>query len=127
MYYLSLNDLLQIHKNIINEFWWLWWVKDKQQLESILTHIQNNNYYPNFSSKLTHLFFWITKFHCFNDWNKRTAIWAVTVFLEFNKIKIPNIFVKLEDTAIWVAKWEIDKITLEKIFKTILISFNINI
>lgn len=124
MYYLNIDELLEIHESIISEFWWLWWIKDKQQLESILQHLQNIEYYPTIIDKLTHLFFGIIKFHCFNDWNKRTAIWAVTVYLELNDFIIPDIFVKLEDIAIWVAKWEITKDTLSIIFKTIFISFN---
>ena len=33
----------------------------------ILDHIQNDDYYPDFVDKLTHLFFCSNKFHCFND------------------------------------------------------------
>ena len=43
-------------------------------LESVLDHIQNDLYYPEFEDKLTHLFFSACKFHCFQDGNKRIAI-----------------------------------------------------
>ncbi len=33
--------------------------------ESVLQHIQNDDYYPTFEGKLTHLFFCACKFHSF--------------------------------------------------------------
>jgi death-on-curing protein len=47
---------------------------DKGKLESILQHIQNDDYYQTFEEKLTHLVFASNKFHCFQDGNKRIAI-----------------------------------------------------
>ena len=127
MYFLDVNEVLYIHDKIIGEFWWLSGIKDLGQIESILQHIQNDEYYKSFVTKLTHLFFWIIQFHPFNDGNKRTAILVTTIFLEMNDCVIPDIFVKLEDIAVWVAKWEIDKDTLEKFLKTLLISFDYGI
>jgi prophage maintenance system killer protein len=51
---------------------------DMGQLESVLEHIQNDDYYPTFADKLTHLFFCTCKFHCFLDGNKRIAITLCT-------------------------------------------------
>lgn len=123
MIYLGTEDVLFIHNKIIQTFWWLPWIKDKQQIESILQHIQNDVYYNWIIEKSIHLFFGIIKFHCFNDWNKRTSIWALNVFWELNNIEIEDIYVKLEDIAIWVAKWEIKKEDLKVIFRSIMISF----
>lgn len=53
-------------------------------LESVLTQIQNDLYYPTFISKLSRLFIAITKFHCFQDGNKRSAIALSVGFLLFN-------------------------------------------
>ena len=47
---------------------------DIGKLESVLQNIQNDDYYPTFDAKLTHLFFCSCKFHCFEDGNKRIAI-----------------------------------------------------
>ena len=47
---------------------------DLGRLESVLEHIQNDLYYPEFEDKLTHLFFSANKLHCFQDGNKRIAI-----------------------------------------------------
>lgn len=50
-------------------------------LEGVLGHIQNDDYYPSIAEKLTHLFFCVCKFHCFQDGNKRTAIAVCTQML----------------------------------------------
>lgn len=47
---------------------------DLGKLDSVLQHIQNDDYYPTFEDKLTHLFFSSCNFHCFQDGNKRIAI-----------------------------------------------------
>jgi len=53
-------------------------------LEGVLQHIQNDDYYPTFEEKLTHLFFSACKFHCFQDGNKRIAITLCAQMLLFN-------------------------------------------
>lgn len=57
---------------------------DIGKLESVLAHIQNDDYYPTMEKKLTHLFFSANKFHCFADGNKRIAITLCTQMLLFN-------------------------------------------
>mgnify|MGYP006874849085 CR=1 FL=1 len=37
-------------------------ILDFGKIESVLTHIQNDDYYPTFVDKLTHLFFCVCKF-----------------------------------------------------------------
>ena len=54
------------------------------QLNSVLTHIQNDDYYPSFEDKLTHLIWGACKFHCFADGNKRIAISLGAQFLLIN-------------------------------------------
>jgi death on curing protein len=54
------------------------------KLESVLEHIQNDDYYPTFDEKLTHLFFCACKFHCFEDGNKRIAIVLSSLMLLLN-------------------------------------------
>ena len=49
---------------------------DTGKLDSVLQHIQNDLYYPDFVDKLTHLFYCTCEFHCFADGNKRLAIMA---------------------------------------------------
>ena len=57
---------------------------DINPLISVLEHIQNDDYYPSFEAKLTHLFFSANKFHCFEDGNKRIALSLGAQFLLLN-------------------------------------------
>ncbi|MCK4696175.1 MAG: type II toxin-antitoxin system death-on-curing family toxin [Candidatus Cloacimonetes bacterium] len=50
-------------------------------LECALEQIHNDDYYPEFIDKLTHLFFVANKSHCFLDGNKRIAITLGSMFL----------------------------------------------
>jgi death-on-curing protein len=54
------------------------------QLDAVLQNIQNDDYYPSFDAKLTHLFFCACKFHCFQDGNKRIAITLCAQMLLLN-------------------------------------------
>lgn len=54
------------------------------KLDAVLQHIQNDDYYPTFDAKLTHLFFCACKFHCFQDGNKRIAITLCAQMLLLN-------------------------------------------
>ncbi|EKE26255.1 MAG: hypothetical protein ACD_4C00354G0001 [uncultured bacterium (gcode 4)] len=121
--YLNIEEVIFIHNEILRLSWWLEWTKNLWQLESVLEHIKNNIYYKDFFEKAGHLFFWIIKFHCFNDWNKRTAIITLDQFFKINWIIIEDFWIKMEDIAIWVAENEISKIELQKIFKSMLLSF----
>ena len=57
---------------------------DLGKLDSVLQNIQNDDYYPTFDAKLTHLFFCSCKFHCFEDGNKRIAITLCAQMLLLN-------------------------------------------
>ena len=87
------------------------------KLESVLTHIQNDDYYPTFTEKLTHLFFCTCQFHCFADGNKRLAITLSAQFLLFNGYMAvaKNYFSIMENISYHVAAGEIDKELLLKI------------
>ncbi|KAA6317894.1 hypothetical protein EZS27_032022 [termite gut metagenome] len=53
-------------------------------LLSVLDHIQNNDYYPAFEDKLTHLVWSVNKNHSFSDGNKRLSITLAVQFLSMN-------------------------------------------
>lgn len=57
---------------------------DLGRLESVLVNIQNDDYYPTFVDKITHLFYCTCEFHCFQDGNKRLAITLSAYFLLLN-------------------------------------------
>lgn len=53
-------------------------------LESVLEHIQNDDYYPTFEEKLTHLVYAVNRNHSFSDGNKRLSISLGVQFLNLN-------------------------------------------
>jgi death-on-curing protein len=57
---------------------------DIGKLESVLVHIQNDEYYPTFEDKLTWLVFATNTSHCFMDGNKRLSIALGVQFLNLN-------------------------------------------
>lgn len=95
---------------------------DIGKLDSVLNHIQNDDYYPTFLDKLTHLFFCSCKFHCFTDGNKRIAITLTAMFLLKNGyMAIANVYFReMENISYHVAAGHIDKELLRRILKAIL-------
>lgn len=95
---------------------------DIGKLESVLYHIQNDDYYPNFVDKLTHLFFCACKFHCFQDGNKRIAITLSAQFLLLNGYMAvaKEFFANMENISYHVAAGKIDKELLHRILSAIL-------
>lgn len=84
---------------------------DLGRLEAVLEHIQNDEYYPTFVDKLTHLFFSIVKFHCFQDGNKRTAIAVCAHMLLLNGYLYcaGNFITEMENISVYVADGSISK------------------
>lgn len=87
------------------------------QLESILVHIQNDDYYPSFVDKLTHLFFGVCAFHCYSDGNKRLAITLSAQFLLLNGYMAiaGQFFREMENISYHVAAGRINKELLHEI------------
>lgn len=95
---------------------------DFGKLEGVLYNIQNDDWYPTFVDKLTHLFFCTCQFHCFADGNKRLAITLSTLFLLLNgHLAIAQTFLaKTENISLNVAASKIDKELLHKIMTSIM-------
>lgn len=95
---------------------------DFGKLESVLCNIQNDNWYPTFTDKLTYLFFCVCQFHCFADGNKRLAITLSTLFLLLNGyLGIAQTFLaKTENISLNVAAGKINKELLHKIMSAIM-------
>jgi death-on-curing protein len=90
---------------------------DLGRLESVLEHMQNDLYYPEFEDKLTHLFFSANKFHCFQDGNKRIALSLGAQFLLLNGyVFVATRFMReMENISYHVANGNIDKNLLKEI------------
>ena len=121
--YITLEEALAIHlKTVENSGGGLTQCIDSRKLESVLCHIQNDDYYPEFVDKLTHLFFCACQFHCFADGNKRIAITLSTQFLLKNGyLFIAKDFIpKMENISYHVAAGKISKELLRKILGMLL-------
>ena len=95
---------------------------DVGKLESVLQHIQNDDYYPTFEDKLTHLFFCANKFHCFLDGNKRIAISLCAQMLLINGFvfRVSPFIREMENISYHVAAGRIDKELLKDIIHAVL-------
>lgn len=97
-------------------------ILDFGKIESVLIHIQNDDYYPTFVDKLTHLFFCVCKFHSFEDGNKRLAITLSVQFLLINGYLAvaQTFFRETENISYHVAAGHIDKNLLHDILDSIM-------
>ncbi|WP_448875269.1 type II toxin-antitoxin system death-on-curing family toxin [Desulfobulbus propionicus] len=87
------------------------------KLDSVLENIRNDDYYPSFEDKLTHLFFCACKFHCFQDGNKRIAITLCAQMLLWNGYLYcaGNFIREMENICYHVAAGNIDKDLLREV------------
>lgn len=113
---------IRIHDKIIEISGGKSGTKDFGNIDSPLTHIQNDEYYPTFEEKLTHLVFSFIKFHAFNDGNKRTAIAMGAFFLTVNGLDpfVDKFIIEMENVAVTVADNIIDKSLLADIIASII-------
>ena len=95
---------------------------DTGRLDSVLCHIQNDDYYPTFEAKLTHLFFSVNKFHCFQDGNKRISISLSAQMLLLNGYLycVDRFLREMENISYHVAAGRIDKDLLHDIIHAVL-------
>jgi death-on-curing protein len=91
-------------------------------LLAALEHIQNDDYYPTFEEKLTHLFFVANKGHCFNDGNKRIAISLGSMFLLKNGYLVAarEFIFRMETISYHVAAGKITKELLLELISSII-------
>lgn len=119
--YFDLPHAILVHDQIIEFSGGLPGIKDAGQLDSILDHIQNDDYYPSFDDKLTHLVFALTKFHCFVDGNKRSAIALGAYFMELNGYDwlVKHFIREMENIVVWVADGHIHKELLRQLISSL--------
>lgn len=120
--YADIKRALQIHDKILELSGGLPGVKSRADLESVLHHIRNEDYYPEFEDKLTHLVFAVNKGHCFSDGNKRTSIGLGAFFLLANGLDafVDKFIIEMENIAVSVADNIIDKELLREIIGSML-------
>ena len=100
---LSIPDVLFIHSAVIDESGGSHGIRDEGLLQSAVQKIQQTfggkDLYPTLTEKAAALFIGLLKNHPFIDGNKRTAVTALGVFLEYNGIALNA---KPEELAAWV-------------------------
>jgi death-on-curing protein len=122
--YLTIDDAIEIHKRTVaisgggSDG-----ILNTDKLEAVLDHIKNDDYYPEFEDKITHLFFCTNKFHCFQDGNKRLSIALSVQFLNINGYMycIGKFVTEMENISVQVAAGKIDKDLLHELICGILI------
>ena len=98
IFYFDLPHAIAEHDRIINMSGGMigYDVNKVKTLEGTLEQIQNNDYYPEFFDKITHLLYSINKNHVFFDGNKRTSLALSAYFLELKDtiIVLQNLLTK---------------------------------
>lgn len=115
--YFDTQHAVDVHDWIIEHSGGLSGVKDLGQLESVLQHIQNDDYYPTFDDKLTHLIFAINKFHAFNDGNKRSSLTLGAYFLTLNGYDycVSQYVAQMENIVVAVAEGSVNRDLLQRV------------
>jgi death on curing protein len=120
--YFDTNHAIIVHDKIIHMSGGVLGMLNMGLLESVLEHIQNDSYYPEFEDKLTHLCFSINKNHSFQDGNKRSSIALSAFFLEINgyDFRVSRFIKEMENISVDVADNRINKELLSEIISSIL-------
>jgi len=120
--YFDTAHAIKVHDEIINNSGGALGILNIGLLDSVIEHVQNDFYYPEFEHKLTHLFFSINKNHSFQDGNKRASIVLSAYFLEINNcsFRTEQFIAEMENVAVDVADNRIDKDLLFEIINSII-------
>lgn len=119
----SIEEVIEIHKKTVEiSGGGTEGILNLNSLSACLEHIQNDDYYPTFIDKLTHLFFVANKSHSFQDGNKRIAIALGMKFLLNNGylFVIQKFAEKMESVSYQLAASRIDKELLHDIIYSII-------
>ena len=120
--YFDVKYAVDAHDKALNASGGIQGIKDLGMGESVLSHIQNDLYYPSFEEKLTALVFGFNKGHVFWDGNKRTSIAVGAYFLEVNGLDVfvSKFIIEMENISVLVADDLIDKDFLLEIITSII-------
>ncbi len=119
----SIDEIVEIHKKTVEiSGGGTCGIINLGSLESCLQQIQNDDYYPTFVDKLTHLVFVANKSHSFLDGNKRIAIALGMKFLLNNGylFVVQKFAENMESISYHLAASRIDKELLHEIIHSII-------
>lgn len=118
----TIDEVIEIHQKIIDvSGGGTTGIIDTNFLAACLQQIKNDDYYPRFVDKLTHLFFVANKSHSFIDGNKRIAIALGMKFLLNNGYVfiVQKFAERMESISYHLAAGRIDKNLLKEIIHSI--------
>ncbi|MCB0537461.1 MAG: type II toxin-antitoxin system death-on-curing family toxin [Bacteroidetes bacterium] len=120
--YFTVEYSIEVHDNIIRKSGGFMGIRDRGLIDSTLSHVQNDIYYPELEDKITHLIYSFNKNHCFNDGNKRSSVALSAYFLTINDLEalVSKFIVEIENTVVDVADNVIDRDLLQEIVVSIL-------
>lgn len=115
--YLALDEVLEIHSDLIKEWGGLPGIRDKNALESCLDSPKmsfcGHDLYPTIFDKAAAYLYHIVCNHAFNDANKRTGYSVTKIFLTTNNVIINFKNDDFVDLILEVAKGKTSKYTIE--------------
>lgn len=112
MQYLTLEEILRLHFQIVEDFGGSHGVRDENRLQSVVAapkqEIFGQEQYPELCEKAAVYLRNIIGDHPFSDGNKRTAVAVCGIFLFRNGRKLTAMPRELEDFAVQVATEHLD-------------------
>lgn len=117
----SIADVIEIHRKTVEiSGGGTDGILDTGSLEAAIEFIRNDDYYPTFIDKLTHLVYVANKSHCFQDGNKRIAISLGMKFLLDNGylFAAQRFIYKMEIVSLHLAAGRIDKDLLRRLIES---------
>lgn len=118
MLFPTIEEVLVLHEQTIEEFGGAHGLRDKGALKSALAAAENRAYYENASLAVcaaTYAYH-LTQAHAFIDGNKRIAAAVAEIFLSLNDAKLGLTNDELVDLFLGVAASQITRDDVERIF-----------
>ncbi|MCA9408276.1 MAG: type II toxin-antitoxin system death-on-curing family toxin [Candidatus Omnitrophica bacterium] len=121
--FLTLAEILEIHKNQIELYGGTAEVRDLGLLQSAISQpqmtFQNKYLHNDIYLQAAAYAFHISQNHPFADGNKRTALASALVFLELNGISLKDPKQKLLDAMLNIAEGKMDKEGFAKVLNSL--------
>jgi death-on-curing protein len=116
--FLHLDEVLEAHADLINDFGGTHGLRDPGALESALAAAENRAYYEDADAIVcaaTYAYH-LTQAHAFIDGNKRIAAYAADAFLRFNGIKLQVSNDEIVGLFLDIAAGRLTRDDVEKVF-----------
>lgn len=118
MLFPTIEEVLDLHKQAIEEFGGAHGLRDESALESALMAVENRAYYENASLAIcaaTYAYH-LTQAHAFIDGNKRIAAAVSELFLSINDARLELTNDEIVDLFLGIAASQITRDEVERIF-----------